>query len=751
MSQTFPLQRRVRAFMITYPWVADGWRTRLLFKFRSGEWYPRSQVRPAPQSFVEPPAFFLAGPRRVLAAAVRPFRQFEWQLSLTILLSVVAMVVLEHYAPFWYGGSDHADYIKYGYYLSGQAPISSLPQWRTPGMGLIHIISGTVLFDTWYGFKILAALFGMAVPVLTYLMVRPSSKSFALVAALIMMASMIGYIYAFQPLSDHAYYFFHALVLFLCVRYFYQRFDRSYALLISIVLSAAFLNIIRPVGAIIFWLFIATAAVAQHWRWRGLAIASVMYMTLMAGWVIWDRDYGANLGAMPSNFFPLPTQFSTLSERRLAEAYFSPRGLEFAATDVSANGHPSSAELRQVLRQYLAGHPAQWKVPSLLTPQQLFARYDDSPDTLLTRLFSDRNSLYFAFIVRTTQDMLGEAAGLALINDVAGEHGTTGLYGYLAIFFRDPTRLLLGAMPNFSGRFLLSNFYREPRSAMVVTGFPETLLTPDLGPATALLLQTMQRFTSDYPQYCARILPPEARSQDCYQLVVNGGRIDGHLDAPLNGNMDGYIFEVLTWYLGLAPAGRVYTGSSIEVIRRYPKSVLLFYDNFLRKTFTRDPVLLNDPRPFYRGSDGYFDSTFERQIPQSLTPGLARELQDLTTNNVWKAAAALHAFVYRIAPLFIFTLILVLPLFPRTRAAMATCCFLLLVYLQEVASISILSPFSVERYEGTFYLLPILITCIILGHAATDLSRRRGRSSASKQYAGRGAAAIGHANDGRGL
>jgi hypothetical protein len=655
-------------------------------------------------------------------------RSIEWQLWAAIVLSACVMGVLEFNIPFWYGGSDHADYINYANYILGRVPITMLPQWRTPGVGLFHIVSGTVLLDTWYGFKALFALFGAAIPVLTYLIVRPNSPTFALVAAVITIVSMVGYIYAFQPLSDHLFYFFHALVLCLCAAYFYRRFDSGYGLPVAIGISAAYLNMVRPVGAITFWLFIATAVIALPRRGRSLVVACGVYMAIMAGWVIWDRDYGANLGAMPSNFYPLPSDFSTTTERRLAEAYFAPRGLAFVATDASANGHPRSSELRNRLRQYLVDHSENWKAHTFLTPKSLFAQFDGAPDELLNALFADPNSLYFAFIVKATQDALGRPAGLALLHAVAEEHGTTGLYGAITSFFSDPTRLFLGAMPNFSGRFFLASFYREPRNFSALVGaIPEPLLTPETGPATTKLLRTMRRFISDYPQYCKDLLYLKAPIEDCYQVLVHGGRVNNELDPMINGNMDMLTYGGLSWYLGLAPAGRVYKDSAFEVIKRYPPIVLIFYDSFMHKTFVRSwPG--NDP--VYWRSDTINPSNLT-QVRTGLTPGLASELQELRTNDVWETAAMLHYLFYFMGPLFTFILIMAFPFFPRRRAAVATCCFLLLVYLQEAVAISILSYSQSLRYEGTFYLLPMVITCIILGEAIADWRKRRMQSRVS--------------------
>jgi hypothetical protein len=117
----------------------------------------------------------------------------------------------------------------------------------------------------------------------------------------------------------------------------------------------------------------------------------------------------------------------------------------------------------------------------------------------------------------------------------------------------------------------------------------------------------------------------------------------------------------------------------------------------------------------------YFAS--RAQATAGLTPALIKELAPVvSTNEVWKNAAAFHSIFYLIAPAFIFLLILALPLL-RDPAAMAPCLFLLVVYAYEVTSIAIFTSEGSPRYEASFYLLPPLISCILFGQAARRLRR----------------------------
>src|SRR5262249_50318948 len=157
-----------------------------------------------------------------------------------------------------------------------------------------------------------------------YLIVRPHSRTFALLAGLIVILSMTPYMYATVAASDQVYFFMHALLLCLCVAYFHRRLDQRLTLPIIIAVVAAYTNMVRPVGAIIFWLFIVVAIVFRRHDWRRLLVASAVYTSIMAGWVWWDRDFGSNGGASPGTNYPLPNKLASIAERRFAEAYYSP-------------------------------------------------------------------------------------------------------------------------------------------------------------------------------------------------------------------------------------------------------------------------------------------------------------------------------------------------------------------------------------------------------------------------------------------
>jgi hypothetical protein len=743
MPQSVALPNSPRISHATFSRTIDGWFVRLLFRLRSyGGLSPARETTIAAQKLRQKAAAAerrktLASLRAELTAALAKLLLIEWQFWLVLAVATAVMVLMQYNVPFWYGGSDHSDYYWYGRYLLGDGfrgyPIPA--NWRTPGMGIFHILSGTVLFDTWKGFIALFAAFSVAIPVLFYLIVRPHSRNFALIAGLAVIASMSPYVYANQPLSDQVYFLLHALLFLLCVRYFQRRIHKSPALLLSIVGVAAFASLVRPVGSIIFSIFIVLALILRPGDWRRLLAVSGIYVALMAGWVLWDRAYGTNGGASPAIDYPLANELATSAERRFAEAYFSPQGLVHAESDAAAAGYPNSQALRTVLQNFLLERPGEWQRNSLFVPHSLFASYAGDPngvEKLLQAMFLDRNTLYFGFIVRVAKDSLGADAGLSLIYRVANEHGTTGLYGIIRNFALHPTQLLFGVTPNLGARNIFMMFFRAKYREQVlhiysIENIPQPLLTPELGPASTLILTTLRRFIDDYPQFCPQPILALCHNEPdtAYRLMAGGDT--SFVSQGLEP--EGFIYQVVNWYLGPALAGRAYAGADLEILHRYPKMAMLMYENLINLTVARrlgDVTVPLDRKSLDEMSakaETYYDARV--QVTDDLPRGLVKELVPVMyTNEFWKNACALHMIFYLIAPAFVFLLIAALP-FLRGPTMMGACLFLIVDYTSEVSSIAVFSAWNAMRYEANFYVMPLIIACIIFGQATSDLWRKR--------------------------
>ncbi len=118
------------------------------------------------------------------------------------------------------------------------------------------------------------------------------------------------------------------------------------------------------------------------------------------------------------------------------------------------------------------------------------------------------------------------------------------------------------------------------------------------------------------------------------------------------------------------------------------------------------------------------------QMTGDLTPGLAKGLAPvLQVGAVEKSMVTLQSHVYFIAPLFLLLLIAALP-FLRGPATTAACLLLLLDYAYQVLSIAVFTPWGSARYEANFYLLPLIVSCMIFGQVASDwLGQKQGEGA----------------------
>jgi hypothetical protein len=668
----------------------------------------------------------------------------EWQFWALLACAAIVMAVMQYNVPLWYFGGDHSDYYWYARYLLGDRTYPIPRNWRTPGMGLFHVISGTVVLDRWEGFIALFAAFSVAIPICFYLIVKPYSRNLALLVGLVVIFSMTSYIYATQAGSDHVYFFLHALFLVLCVTYFWRPFDHGAVVPMSIAVVAAYANMVRPVGAILFWVFILIAAFFRPRDWRRLGAASALYGALMAAWVVWDREWGTNGGLGPGlGGYPLANDIATISERRFAEAYFGTGGLMRAASDEAANAYASSRTLRSILRDAIAARPQDWQTPSFLTPPSMFGRYardEKGPESLLDALFAERNTLYFGFIVEAAKRSLGEEAGLSLIENVASEHDTTGIHGWFGYFLRNPSRLALGVTPNFGGRTLFATFFRAreyPDRTFSRNHIPDELLAPDLGPANARMLRIIRQVIDDYiayPLYWPKGISDEyrERSEALYEEILRND-LPKRVLRPRGLDPDLFIYNVLNWYLGPTFTGQLYGDAAREIVLRHPKLLTLQLDNLLHLVGIHryfDYGRRWNRRALYLQSDAYADQRV--QFTADLTPRLIRDLVPvMEANEVFKNAAALHTLVYVVSPLFLVLMIAALP-FLRGWALVPSCLLLLFDYSFQVLSIAALTPWSALRYEATFYLLPLVVACMILGALS---SKRTSRMASSTRVA----------------
>ncbi len=669
--------------------------------------------------------------------------RLEWQVKLLAALSLAAVTYVQFAIPLFWGSGDPLDHLRIARYITGQ-PEGMLIPWRPPGMALFMILMGVTSFDTFKGLVAAYALMAFALPGLVYMVVRPYNRNAALTAGSVSVLSGYSVAYARVLFPEQLFHFLHLLAIVMIGAWLARPDRRLLPYAIAITIFA--LNLVRPVAALYFWIFLACALLLVRRPIRHTLIAALVYVTLNAGWALVDRYYGASV-------FPTVYAPTTQNQRMLGEIYFSTDQLHFVEGQpqepvVRAEDGEYSRKLCEALESHVRKTAPAWSAtgnPEI--PPLLFGRYSDEPEALVHAVLSRPNFAYWNFLRTALYAELGPALAEKTMRRVAREQGNTGIGGVLAYFGRNPSKLLTGGMPSFGGRNLLGIFYytrlRQNMNRIYSASWGETsidpealaryqetpsretlealyarkdedglrLIDPENGPATTEFFRATDLMIRAYPMYWE-----EANSW----FSPYKGRPDEFLHQVLDprppyhsGMYEGFYWEALIRYYGIGAADRLFSRVALETLHAYPYSATIFLDNAIRIMFIRTIGDLKSPGwpPPY---DSWGDLRYAVRVNDmtGLSPALAAELRPRIEGTPWSdAVAKAYATGHLVSPVFVVTaLAFFVPalLSPARRIAV----FLLLAYLCDVAVISVFGNFGCPRYSDMFNVLPVMLTCL---------------------------------------
>lgn len=549
----------------------------------------------------------------LISRVFRSYMSLEWQAHLVVVLAFLAMVFVQLVSPLYWGAGDPLDHYRLARLLLHK-PGGLYSPWRPPGMALFYILSGVAWLDTFKIFIALYAAMSAAIPILIYAILRRYSHTWALVAAVIAIFGAVPYAYSRVAEPEELFHFLHFVVLVLVASYFVKPASRT--LPYAICLSMFALNLVRPVAALYYWIFLVCAVVLVRRHLKHVVLATVVYVGLMGGWALADRYYGASI-------FPTVYAPETLRQRLFGEVYFSGGQYQFVperppVAMIKPEDGPASAEMYAGLRWFVQNHPDEWKRPTSERPYLLFGRFADAPEQLVHEVVSKPNFAYFDFLRHALQARNGNRGMDRLMHRIAGEHGNTGVWGILGYFVHNPTKLLVGGMPPFGGRNLLGIFYFLPqRSAMnriysltwgladldqrllddykvnptpdkmdrlykETTGHGLDLLNPRNGPASMEFFDAFHLFVKAYPGYWQDTNPwlhrYKGNPEGLFRATFDSA------DPYFLGMYEGFYWEALLKYYGIGPADRLFFRVALETMKTYPYSAAIFWDNALRIT-----------------------------------------------------------------------------------------------------------------------------------------------------------------------
>ncbi len=654
------------------------------------------------------PGWFLSLPGR--------FWRLEWQLRILTALSLGAMLYVQLVMPTQWGAGDPLDHLRMARFIMGQ-PEGIWIAWRPPGMALFMILVGVTWAESFRGLILSYAAFAFALPLLAYSIIRRYDRNWAFLAGAFAVLSAWSTAYSRMLLPEQLFHFVHFVALAQIGAWFAN--PRNRLLPYTIALSLFVLNLVRPVAALYYWVFLACALLMVRRNVRHLALASVLVVSLNAAWSLADRWWGASI-------FPTVYAPTTPDQRAFGELYYSGGQYHFVEElpphpVIDADDGIHSKRMREVVAEYVRKYPDVWMRgdnPEL--PYLLFGRFAERPQDLAEEVFRRPNFAYFNFLRMALYVELGQHGAEKLMRRVAREHGYVGWRGVLSYFRRYPTKLLVGGMPSFGGRNFLGLYYSAKIRQITGTHYwavwPTTpkdvaMLDAGNGPASKEFLRAVELTIKAYPGYW----------EDTNQWFSrHKGKPDEFFAEimdpkdPYDGGMyEGYYWEALMKYYGSAHADRLYMDVGLETLRKYPYSGTMILDNSMRIMFIRPFGVLKGTleEPYYCfWGDLMFVS--RENSSTGLSPELAAEL--IPKYSSTKAAdrlAKAYALGHLTSPFWVIAAaIFLLPAMLTSARPLAS--FLVLAYLYNVAVIAVFGNFGAPRYYDVFMMLPVLGTCL---------------------------------------
>jgi hypothetical protein len=578
----------------------------------------------------------------------------------------------------WLSGShpqfnaDSAQYLDNARNLTAQYHESYDPH-RPPGYPLFLALTGVTRFETFRGLVAAQALLALAIPFLVYFTLLPIGRRLALATGIAAAALPMTWVYASLVMTEQLNLFLQFLFVFLAARHLSA--GRPPAFLWAATLTAFVMTITRPAAGLTFWAFLPIAALAAPRRLRQPLLAAGLYCSLLLGWSavdwLWFGHAGRLSGSVgvSQSLVELPfaeTYLSTWS--RNFEDYEHPRPL------ITPGRGPASRALYDCLSRVLREKPAAWIFRS---PRTLFGDYVGRPDAVLAEMFLRPSPFYFNFICETLTAELGAKAAADLFRALPREYGRTGVRGLLA-------NLSLGVPSHLGGASLFWQAYvAGAHHGCYDPDHPFRLVRPENGPATRQLYRTVETF-----------------GQTSIKLYSTAQAVMEDPDA----NNHPIIWAAAREQYGSAASDRLLRDAALEAFRAFPRSTLLFWDNFLMLAAGPNDVLYRKAK---RNTDLagvlYLSSGFN-----VLPPDMRAEVSG--ARRPTPVFDALYRGAYLLKPLVLAACLLLLP-FAWASPSRPLFLLLLLLAASQYAVAAVMAQ-AHQRYSDPVYLLVVMAAAI---------------------------------------
>jgi hypothetical protein len=340
---------------------------------------------------------------------------------------------------------------------------------QPPGYPAFLVLTGQILFDTFYGTIIVHAIMGTLMPLLVYRTLAPISRPVALAVGCVFILSTIPFYSIAVMLAPQLLTFLTILTFYFYSRYYFSRDPRFIPLTIIVALLAMLTRWEGMFALITTIFFIALIARTKTQHRRLFALSLVPVFLILVSWTgaraIMYRDPGLlfslHSGSGQQLFWTMYHQLGAETEyfeklfgvdtnsKQIENALsFGEHGIQVV---VPENG-PETTRLAKVLVEYVRDNPDSYRnlkegldTAYRPAPQanrdfyyEAFGRFEGDPEKLVRNIFATPNMFYPPYIFSALVSKLGISEADQLLKSVAWEgfsrHKLVALPGLKKVF-----------------------------------------------------------------------------------------------------------------------------------------------------------------------------------------------------------------------------------------------------------------------------------------------------------------------------
>lgn len=646
----------------------------------------------------------------------------NWRPIVLFLVSGAAAAFYQAGRP-WilYDDSDPLSYVREAWSIIRKEGGIDLA-YRGPGYPIFLLLTGMASFDIWWILIPAQILMAIVMPLIIYYAVHFFTRDGAFLLGLFFISYGAAYNHMNWIMSEELFLFVQFMIIMLAAWYFGKK--QNKAILYAIVVLSAYCGMIRPGGVFYYWIFLATCLLFRIEPWQRFLRPTALYCSIMFLWGVYDFYHG--IGSYPGGYIP-----ENQIQRRFAETFYGFDSYHLSADSTSTirvSDGPATTNLYQAIHMHLDKHWGEWNTKQPETVNQLYERFRSS-DELVANIFRKPNFLYLEFVIRGLQQTLGSREAHKLMDAVAAEHYNTRFFAVGRHIWAHPRIPFLGPPQTYVGRHLMSNYVRYPEidenRYYFIGGLHQWLIREENGPASREYLRALIYMIDTFPDYTImdtnRYLEIFG-SRDAIKEYVTNPKVkvleDGRSVLAL---LEGSTYVWISNYYGETKTDALMGRVALETLKRYPVSLFMFFDSFLRITIMRHANLdygSNVMSSFSNAWDFLKNSVWCcRDMRSTILPErLAKYLVVVNDFNNPKNVIlmAQYYFIWRILKYLWFILMLLvvglLLLLPHTRALTG---FIFALYWYNVLALTaVLGNFELPRYEDVFLFFPVIISVL---------------------------------------